>query len=48
MLERLLTWIAQCAMVCGELQLGFVYVRMVSNSIISWINKIISLSLGSL
>ena len=41
MLERLLMWIAQCAMVCGELQLGFAYVRMVRNSIISWIDKII-------
>lgn len=29
MLERLLTWIAQCAVVCGQLQLGFAYVRMV-------------------
>lgn len=41
MLEQLLMWIAQCAMVCGELQLGFAYVRMVRNSIISWIDKII-------
>lgn len=30
-----------CAVVWDDLHLGFIYLRMVNESIISWINKII-------